>query len=329
MLDLTSHTLRLAALSAAVLFSLLAVALAALWWCWRPRKPARQEPSHQGSPQPGFTICPDCGKEVRSRRLQSHRSSTHGTVKRCRLCNTYIRVDRVLRHNTAQHDVESPELLKPPSVQCTRCHNTVLRKNIVEHLGRHHDVNLHPTYGWHPLVAARYRGDAHYWLIDGQSIARIQGAETPRFDLVLALTYHLLQENADFLCVFGASARARLREVPGSYLAECYGELIHTFPRRFSEVPAGTVAAEAISEIVSILGPTVITNERYQSYAGQWPWPDMLRDEMLSRVTLQRDPRRREFLVWKDRTIPVPRFQTIPSFVRRYKQQLSQRESTR
>ena len=243
------------------------------------------------------------------------------------MCNQFVRADRIPRHNITRHGVESPDLLKPPTVQCTRCHNRVLHKRLVEHLERHHGVNFHPACGWHPLVAAMRRDGAGYWLIDGLNIVRLQGKDAPRFDILLALTYHLLQENVDFLCVFDASARPCLREFQGSYVAELCRELIHRFPGRFSEVPAGTVADDAILDIASFFGPKVITNDQYRDHTERHPWLETNREEMLSGVQLRQDSRRRELLLWKETTIPIPPFQGIRSFADRHMQLLAQRES--
>jgi hypothetical protein len=203
----------------------------------------------------------------------------------------------------------------------------VLHKKLVKHLERQHGVNFHPACGWHPLVAAMRRGGANYWLIDGLNVVRLQGKDAPRFDILLALTTHLLQENVDFLCVFDASARPCLREFQGTYVAELCWELIQTFPERFSEVPAGTVADDAILDIASFFGSKVITNDQYRDHADRHPWLETSREEMLSGVELRQDSRRRELILWEDTAIRIPPFRSIRSFADQHTQLLARRES--
>ena len=80
------------------------------------------------------------------------------------------------------------------------------------------------------------------------------------------LSCTLRLESPDNKCVYDASARPCLREFQGSYVAELCRELIHRFPGRFSEVPAGTVADDAILDIASFFGPKVITNDQYRDH---------------------------------------------------------------
>ena len=345
-----SSFLRFAAFSGAVLFGLLAAALTIVWLVIRPPKSpdgrsARagdidefRESSESGhrnrtearaakhatAPTRRLVLCPECGLEVRLRRLQKHRRNAHGTVKHCRVCNLYIRADGMLRHNVKRHGVESPESVSHPMVQCTRCHNEVLRKNLVKHFGRHHGVNLWPACGWHPMEAAVQRNGNAYWVIDGLNIVRLQGQDVPRLDFLLALTNHLMQKDNDFLCVFDASARPALRQFQGSYFADLCRQLIEQFPRHFTEVPKGTVADDAILDIASIFGSNVITNDQFRDHVGRHPWLETRREQMLHGVQVRRHARRRrDILFWQDETIEVPNYRRIRSFGKHYKKELA------
>ena len=72
-------------------------------------------------------------------------------------------------------------------------------------------MNFQPAIGWHPLLAALHGDRDGFWLIDGLNVVRLQGGDVTRFDFLLALTYHMLQQDMDFLCVFDASAALRPR----------------------------------------------------------------------------------------------------------------------
>ena len=138
----------------------------------------------------------------------------------------------------------------------------------------------------------------------------------------------MLKEDIDFLCVFDASARPILREFQGAYFAELCDELIRTFWRRFGEVPARTVADEAILDIATIFGTKIITNDQYREYDERYPWLEASRDERLCGLHVRHNAKRREdLLVWQGTTIPVPLAQNLQPFVEQYKKLLVERES--
>lgn len=350
MLFAASSFLQLAAFCLAVLFGSLAVVLAIVWWWFAPRTSSRSrshrsfdskrgqsrletgsrefaEPRatrHATASKGRRALCPECGLEVRQRRLEKHRHNAHGTVKHCRLCNQYIRADGMARHNAMRHGVDSDESLPRPVVQCTRCHNKVLRKNLVKHFGRQHDINLRPACGWHPLVAAVRREHNGYWVIDGLNIVRMQGQDAPRLDFLLALTKHLFRSDRDFLCVFDASARPALQRFQGSHFSKLCRQLIEEFPSHFSEVPKGTVADDAILDIASIFGSKVITNDQFRDHVERHPWLETRRDEMLYGVEVRRQSRRRrDLLCWQEETIEVPSSRRIRSFGEQYREELA------
>jgi len=212
-------------------------------------------------------------------------------------------------------------------VQCPRCHNTVLRANIGRHLNRVHYINFRPAVGWHPIQAAMRHQADDFWLIDGLNIVRLQGKDVPRFDFLLALTHHMLQEDIDFLCVFDASARPCVKELQGTYFAEVCEQLIRACPQRFSEVPAGNIADEAILDIATMLGQKIITNDLFRDHAARYPWLEAEREERLCNVRLRQNSRpHRELLVWEEATIAVPAPQKVRTFVQAYKQLLSERD---
>jgi hypothetical protein len=271
--------------------------------------------------------CPDCSRRLAVSQLNAHRREMHGTVRRCPLCNQYICADKILRHNLKQHGVHSEELLKRPSLQCPRCHNSVLRVNIGTHLQRVHGMDLRPALGWHPIVAAMQDRREKFWLIDGLNIVRLQGEDVPRFDFLLALTYHMLQQEMDFLCVLDASARPCVRELQGTYFAQVCVQLLQTYPRRFTEVPSGHTADEAILDVATMLGQKVITNDQFRDHAARYPWLEKEADRRLFTVQLRHSVRpHREVLVWRGTTITVPKPQKVRRFVQDHRRLLLERE---
>ncbi len=351
MVPLAISDWQLALYSAPAVVGIVLLVLALLRWSEGPRdaqpnqrQPAKysSQPANSGlaSPTPPSTpgarsrhhndqvvACPECSIRITAGQLNLHRHQVHGTVRRCPLCNQYIRADGLLRHNLKKHGVRSQEPLKRPSLQCPRCHNVVLRANIYRHLNQVHGVNFRPAVGWHPIVAGMRHDTRQFWLIDGLNIVRLQGEDVPRFDFLLALTYHMLQDDIDFLCVFDASARPCVKELQGTYFAEVCEQLIRVSPQRFSEVPAGNTADEAILDIATMLGQSIITNDQFRDHAPSYPWLETNRDGRFSNVTLRHSARpHRELLVWQDMTIAVPAPQKIRSFVQEYRQLLSERD---
>jgi hypothetical protein len=174
------------------------------------------------------------------------------------------------------------------------------------------------------------RDGTDYWLIDGQSVLRPRGRGRLRFEILLALTYHLLRQDIDFLCVLAPSVRWHTGEHRGRDVEGLCAELIDRFPKRFSEVPADVLAEEAILDIALIFGPKIISNNEYRSHTERYPWLETQREEILSTFTIQRDSqRRRELLLWGDSTIAIPGIRKFHSFVNRYKQLLSDKEPKR
>jgi len=333
---------QLALYSAPVVLGIVLVVLALLRWSEGPKPAKTSSPptrSNPAAPTPPTTAgarsrhyydhvvaCPECSIRIRAGQLSLHRHQAHGTVRRCPLCNQYIRADRILRHNLKRHGVHSQEPLKRPSLQCPRCHNAVLRANIHKHLYKVHGINFRPAIGWHPILAAMHHHAGDFWLIDGLNIVRLQGMDVPRFDFLLALTHHMLQHRIDFLCVFDASTRPCVRERQGTYLAEVYEQLVQVCPQRFSEVPAGNTADEAILDIATMLGQKIITNDQFRDHVRNYPWLETDRDGRFSDVRVRHSARpHRELLVWQDATITVPAPQRIRSFVQDYKELLSER----
>jgi len=262
--------------------------------------------------------------------LQRHRQEVHGTVQRCPLCHQYIRSDGLLSHNVKKHGIESGELLKRRALQCSRCHNTVLARNICTHLNRVHKVPLDTSRGRHPVAAAiRYQRD-RFWLIDGLNIVRLLGEPAPRFDFLLALTYQMLQDDLDFLCVYDASILPDLRELQGAYFADLCAELTQSWPQRFSEVPLRTVADEAILDVATMLGQNILTNDQFRDHADRYPWLETDRQQRLCGVRLRQGSRpHQELLVWDGTSVPVPAPQTIRTFIEEYKELIAKREANR
>ena len=124
------------------------------------------------------------------------------------------------------------------------------------------------------------------------------------------LTYRMLQDDTDFLCVFDASAPAAIREFQGSVFSKFYDYLIQSHPRRFSQVPSGTIADEFILDIATMFGQQVITNDLYRDHVARHPWLETQREQRLSRVALKYSPKlHREVLFWRDCKI-MPRAPT-------------------
>ena len=343
---------QLVAYAAPVVFVLVIFVLALLKWS-APAPDSRQdnkrtaEPSTASSRDTGaaagtvnsagplrsardFVSCPECSRHFAQSKLHRHRQEAHGTVRHCPLCNQYIRSGSLQRHNSKKHGVKSAQPLKLPTLQCPRCHNSVLKKNICSHLRRAHQINFTPACGWHPVDAAMHWRRDDFWLIDGLNIVRIQGKDAPRFDFLLALTHHMLNENIDFLCVFDASARPCIRELQGTYFAELCEQLIRSCPLRFSEVPSRTIADEAILDIATMLGPRIITNDLFRDHAQRYPWLENDGEARLCGVQFRNGPQQQgELLVWEGNTIRVPAPRSIRSFVGEYKQLLTECEANR
>jgi hypothetical protein len=293
-----------------------------------PSRPA-SHPAPTGSRwlRDQVVACPECALRLAASQLNRHRYEAHGTVRRCPLCNQYIRADKLRRHNLRKHGTDSKELLQRPSLQCPRCHNRVLRANIRRHLNQVHCINFRPAVGWHPMLAALYGGRDGFWLIDALNIVRLQGEDVPRFDFLLALTHHMLRQREDFLCVFDASARPCIRELQGTYFAELCEQLIRAHPRRFSEVPSGQTADEAILDASAMLGQRIVTNDKFRDHAERYPWLESEGRERLFNVRFRHSSRpHRELLVWQDATIPVPPPQKVRTFVHEYRRLLSESE---
>ena len=72
--------------------------------------------------------------------------------------------------------------------------------------------------------------------------------------------------------MFDASARPCVRELQGTYFAEVCEQLMQSCPQRFSEVPAGNNADEAILDIATMLGQKIITNDQFRDHAPRYPW---------------------------------------------------------
>ena len=246
------------------------------------------------------------------------------------MCNKYIRPDNIAKHNLKQHHTPSADYLKPKTLPCPRCHNVVRLKNLPKHLDRIHEYDFTKSNGKHPFLTAIEYERGTFWLVDGLNIVRIRGQDVPRLDYLLALTYRMLQDDTDFLCVFDASAPAAIREFQGSVFSKFYDYLIQSHPRRFSQVPSGTIADEFILDIAAMFGQQVITNDLYRDHVARHPWLETQREQRLSRVALKYSPKlHREMLFCGNCKIPAPSPHKIRTFFKSYKDLLSDRDKGR
>jgi hypothetical protein len=277
-----------------------------------------------------IVVCPDCLLPIELGKLQRHRAKVHETVHRCALCNKYIRPDNIVQHNLKQHGSASSDYLKPRQLPCPRCHNTVLLKNIRKHLFHIHKFGFATSNGRHPFLSAIGFQRETFWIVDGLNIVRMRGQDLPRLDYLLALTYRMLEDNTDFLCVFDASAPPAIRDFQGTVYAKFYDYLIQSHPRRFSQVPAGTIADEFILDIATMFGQNVITNDQYRDHVVRHPWLDTQREQRLFGVELKYSPKLHgEVLFWNGQTIPVPSPHKIRKFFRNYNNLLTERDRKR
>ncbi len=181
-----------------------------------------------------------------------------------------------------------------------------------------------------PFLTAIEFERERFWIIDGLNIVRMRGQDLPRLDFLLALTYRMLENDADFLCVFDASAPPAIRDFQGTVHSKFYDHLIQTYPRRFSQVPAGTIADEFILDIATMFGQQVITNDQYRDHVDRHPWLETQRGQRLFGVELKYSPRlHREVLFWNGQKIPVPSPHKIRKFFRSYNDLLLDRDKGR
>ena len=292
--------------------------------------PVQSTQPKRSKPAKRIVPCPDCSRPVALAKLQRHRAQAHGTVRRCLLCNKYVRPDNIAWHNLKQHHRSATDYLRPTALPCPRCHNSVLLKNVTKHLRRIHEYDFATSNGRHPfLTAIEYERD-EFCIVDGLNIVRMRGQDLPRLDYLLALTYRMLQDDVDFLCVFDASAPAAIREFQGSVFSKFYDYLIQSHPRRFSQVPSGTVADEFILDIAVMFGQHIITNDLYRDHVARHPWLETQREQRLARVALKYSPKlHREVLFWNDRKILTPSPHKIRTFFKTYKDLLSERDKGR
>jgi hypothetical protein len=277
-----------------------------------------------------IVACPDCSLLIELGKLQQHRAQAHDTVRRCALCNKYVRPDRIARHNLKQHGSATSDYLKPRQLPCPRCHNTILLKNIRKHLSHIHKFGFATSNGRHPFLSAIEFKRETFWIVDGLNIVRMRGQDLPRLDFLLALTYRMLEDGTDFLCVFDASAPPAIRDFQGTVYAKFYDYLIQSHPRHFSQVPSGTVADEFILDIATMFSQDVITNDLYRDHVARHPWLETQREQRLSGVELKYSPKlRREVLFWNGQNIPTPSPHNIRRFFRSYKDILSDRDKDR
>jgi len=277
-----------------------------------------------------IVICPDCLLPIELAKLQRHRAKVHETVHRCALCNQFVRPENLAKHNLKKHHESPTENLRPRLIPCPSCHNAVLLKNLRWHLSHIHKTSFYTSNGKHPLLTAIEFERERFWIIDGLNIVRMRGQDLPRLDFLLALTYQMLEDDADFLCVFDASAPPAIRDFQGTVHSKFYDHLIQTYPRRFSQVPAGTIADEFILDIATMFGQQVITNDQYRDHVDRHPWLETQREQRLFGVELRYSPKlHREVLFWNDQKIPVPSPHKMRKFFKSYNDLLLDSDKSR
>lgn len=278
-------------------------------------------------PAKKIVVCPECLLPIELGKLQRHRAKEHGTVHRCALCNQYVRPENLAKHNLKKHRNSSTEHLRPRLVSCPSCHNAVLLKNLRKHLSQIHKTSFYTSNGKHPFLTAIEFERERFWVIDGLNIVRMRGQDLPRLDFLLALTYQMLEDDADFLCIFDASAPPAIRDFQGTVYSKFYDYLIQSHPRRFSQVPAGTIADEFVLDIAKMFGQQVITNDQYRDHVDRHPWLESEHNDRLFGVELRYSPKlHREILFWNDQKIPVPSPHKIRVFLKSYQDLLTKRD---
>ncbi|MCC6127514.1 MAG: hypothetical protein IT426_21355 [Pirellulales bacterium] len=292
--------------------------------------PTRKNPSRQQRPAKKIVICPDCSVPIELGKLQRHRAKVHQTVCRCALCNQYIRLDNLAEHNLKQHGNPATDILRPKPIPCPHCHNSVLQKNLRKHLSNIHQFNFNTSLGRHPFLTAIEYERKRFWIIDGLNIVRMRGQDLPRLDFLLALTYRMLEEGTDFLCIFDASAPPAIRDFQGTAYAKFYDHLTQSHPRQFSQVPSGTIADEFILDIAKMFGQNVITNDQYRDHFERHSWLETESEQRLFGVELKYSPKlHREVLFWNSQKIPVPSRHIIRKFFKNYNDLLKERDADR